>query len=179
MLHFSSSSEASARTEAAAEGGEAGLVSRVLGLPGGWWGARETVSSAWGLGAAGLSSVLVGASVLPQLAQVSLTSRPRCCVLTSAAHAQGPRATSRRDEVTERIYRGVVAQPHSWPWVAKLKVGHCSYTGHCHYTAHWAVMMDKICTAGCAGPHLDALSVARMNTTAFHCTLAECCGMTP
>ena len=125
MQHFSSSS---ARTEAAAEGGEAGLVSRVLGLPGVWWGARETVSSAWGLVAAGLSSVLVGASVLPQLAQVSLTSRPRCCVLTSAAHAQGPRATSRRDEVTERIYRGVVAQPHSWPWVAKLKVGHC--TGH-------------------------------------------------
>ena len=155
MQHFSSSSETSARTEAAAEGGEAGLVSRVLGLPGVWWGARETVSSAWGLVAAGLSSVLVGASVLPQLAQVSLTSRPRCRVLTSAAHAQGPRATSRRDEVTERIYRGVVAQPHSWPWVAKLKVGHCSYTGHRHYTGHWqwAVMMVKICTAGCAGPH--------------------------
>ena len=156
MQRFSSSSETSARTEAAAEGGEAGLVSRVLGLPGVWWGARETVSSAWGLVAAGLSSVLVGASVLPQLAQVSLTSRPRCRVLTSAAHAQGPRATSRRDEVTERIYRGVVAQPHSWPWVAKLKVGHGSYTGHWTLDTghwHWAVMMDKICTAGCAGPH--------------------------
>ena len=171
MQHFSSSSEASARTEAAAEGGEAGLVSRVLGLPGVWWGARETVSSAWGLVAAGLSSVLVGASVLPQLAQVSLTSRPRCCVLTSAAHAQGPRATSRRDEVTERIYRGVVAQPHSWPWVAKLKVGHCSYTGH------WTLGGDD-------GQNMHSRlrwspSVARMNTTAFHCTLAECCGVTP
>ena len=176
MQHFSSSSEASARTEAAAEGGEAGLVSRVLGLPGVWWGARETVSSAWGLVAAGLSSVLVGASVLPQLAQVTLTSRPRCCVLTSAAHAQVPRATSRRDEVTERIYRGVVAQPHSWPWVAKLKVGHCSYTGHWTLdTGHWAVMMDKICRARLRW----SPSVARMNTTAFHCTWAECCGMTP
>ena len=25
-------------------------------------------------------------------------------------------------QATERIYRGVVAKPHSWPWIAKLKV---------------------------------------------------------
>lgn len=25
------------------------------------------------------------------------------------------------DQATERIYRGVVAKPHSWPWIAKLK----------------------------------------------------------
>ena len=76
--------------------GENDLLSRVVGVPGVWWPASHVVSSAWSLLAAGLSSALVGASFLPQL--------------------------RRSDQVSERIYRGVVAKPHSWPWIAKLKV---------------------------------------------------------
>lgn len=75
---------------------EADLLSRVVGVPGVWWPASHLVSSAWSLLAAGLSTAVVGASFLPQL--------------------------RRSDQVSERIYRGVVAKPHSWPWIAKLKV---------------------------------------------------------
>ena len=75
---------------------DADLLSRVVGVPGVWWPASHLVSSAWSLLAAGLSTAVVGASFLPQL--------------------------RRSDQVSERIYRGVVAKPHSWPWIAKLKV---------------------------------------------------------
>ena len=77
------------------------LVSRVLGLPGVWWPASHLVTNAWSLLAAGLSSAVLGASFLP------LPPLPQI---------------RRLDQVSERIYRGVVAKPHSWPWIAKLKV---------------------------------------------------------
>ena len=76
--------------------GDNDLLARVVGVPGVWWPVSHLVSSAWSLLAAGLSSAVVGASFLPQL--------------------------RRSDQVSERIYRGVVAKPHSWPWIAKLKV---------------------------------------------------------
>ena len=79
-------------------GGEEGFLSRVLGLPGVWWPHTHIFSNAWSLLAAGLSSAVVGASFLPKLRRSDV------------------------DQATERVFRGVVAQPHSWPWLAKLKV---------------------------------------------------------
>ena len=72
------------------------LVSRVLGVPSVWWPVSHLVTNTWSLVAAGLSSAVVGASLLPQI--------------------------RRMDKVSERIYRGTVARPNSWPWIAKLKV---------------------------------------------------------
>ena len=82
-------------------GGVAGLLSRVLGLPGVWWPHTHIFANGWSLLAAGISSAVVGASFLPQTPQTrrSDTDRP-----------------------SERVFRGVVAKPHSWPWIAKLKV---------------------------------------------------------
>ena len=81
-----------------AEQEEAGLLSRVFGLPGVWWPHPHIFANGWSALAAGLSSAVVGASLLP-----------------------GNRR-SQPSRATERVFRGVVAQPHSWPWIAKLKV---------------------------------------------------------
>ena len=77
---------------------EEGLLSRVFGLPGVWWPHTHIFANGWSALAAGLSSAVVGASLLP-----------------------GNRR-SQPSRATERVFRGVVAQPHSWPWIAKLKV---------------------------------------------------------
>ena len=77
---------------------EAGLLARVFGLPGVWWPHTHIFANGWSALAAGLSSAVVGASLLP-----------------------GNRR-SQPSRATERVFRGVVAQPHSWPWIAKLKV---------------------------------------------------------
>ena len=80
------------------EAGEEDLISRLLGLPGVWWPHNHILTSGWSLLAAGLSSVLLGSSLLPQT------------------------RTSASDLPSERVFRGVVARPNSWPWIAKLKV---------------------------------------------------------
>ena len=79
------------------EGG-GGPLARVFGLPGVWWPHTHIFANGWSALAAALSSAVVGASLLPA-SRRSQTSR-----------------------ATERVFRGVVAQPHSWPWIAKLKV---------------------------------------------------------
>ena len=89
---------AAVQCEEAQQEEEAGLVARVLGLPGVWWPHTHIFANGWSALAAGLSSALVGASLLP-----------------------GNRR-SQPSRATERVFRGVVAQPHSWPWIAKLKV---------------------------------------------------------
>ena len=61
-----------------------------------WWPGSHVISSWWSLLAAGLSSLAIGATVLP--------------------------ATRRLDNVEDRVFRGVQAEPYSWPWIAKLKV---------------------------------------------------------
>jgi len=82
-------------TKARASDENDNLLSRVVGVPGVWWPVTQIVTNAWSLFAAGISATVVGASLLPQL--------------------------RRSDQVSERIYRGVVAKPNSWPWIAKLK----------------------------------------------------------
>ena len=77
---------------------EGDLLSRVFGLPGVWWDHTHIFANAWSAVAAGLSSAVLGAALLP------------------ANRRSGP------SRATERVFRGVVAQPHSWPWIAKLKV---------------------------------------------------------
>jgi len=80
-------------------GASGDLLSRVIGVPGVWWPAAQILGNTWSLLAAGISSAVVGASFLPRI-------MPQ---------------TRRMDQASERIYRGVVAKPHSWPWIAKLK----------------------------------------------------------
>ena len=78
------------------EGGD--LISRLLGLPKVWWPHTHLISSGWSLLAAGLSTALLAPSLVPQSRRVE------------------------SDPASERVFRGVVARPHSWPWIAKLKV---------------------------------------------------------
>ena len=73
-------------------------LSGLSGLTGVWWPGSHVISSWWSLLAAGLSSVAIGTAVLPGI--------------------------RRSDSVEERVFRGVEAEPYSWPWIAKLKVGH-------------------------------------------------------
>jgi len=75
-------------------GGLSGL-SGLAGLPGVWWPGSHVISSWSSLLAAGLSSVAIGAAVIP--------------------------AMRRSDSVEDRVFRGVEAEPYSWPWIAKLK----------------------------------------------------------
>ena len=79
------------------EGRDVEDIPEIAGVKGVWWPGSHTISSWWSLLAAGLSSVAIGAAVLP--------------------------AVRRSDMVEDRIFRGVQAEQHSWPWMAKLKVG--------------------------------------------------------
>ena len=69
----------------------------LAGVKGVWWPGSHVISSWWSLLAAGLSSVAIGAAVLPAVRR-------------------------RSDTVEDRVYRGVEADPYSWPWIAKIKV---------------------------------------------------------
>ena len=71
-------------------------LSEIAGVKGVWWPGTHAISSWWSLLAAGLSSVAMGAAVLP--------------------------AVRRSDMVEDRVFRGIEAEPYSWPWMAKLKV---------------------------------------------------------
>jgi len=68
----------------------------LAGVKGVWWPGSHVISSWWSLLAAGLSSVAIGAAVLPAVRR-------------------------RSDTVEDRVYRGVEADPYSWPWIAKIK----------------------------------------------------------
>ena len=72
-------------------------LSEIAGVKGVWWPGTHAISSWWSLLAAALSSVAIGAAVVP--------------------------AVRRSDMVEDRVFRGVLAEQHSWPWMAKLKVG--------------------------------------------------------
>ena len=74
---------------------ESGLP-ELAGVKGVWWPGSHAISSWWSLLAAGLSSVAIGAAVLP--------------------------AARRMDTVEDRVFRGVEAEPYAWPWIAKIKV---------------------------------------------------------
>ena len=71
-------------------------LSEIAGVKGVWWPGTHAISSWWSLLAAALSSVAIGAAVVP--------------------------AVRRSDMVEDRVFRGVLAEQHSWPWMAKLKV---------------------------------------------------------
>ena len=77
-------------------GAKLSVLSDITGMQGVWWPGSHVISSWWSLLAAGLSSLAIGATVLP--------------------------ATRRLDNVEDRVFRGVQAEPYSWPWIAKLKV---------------------------------------------------------
>jgi len=77
------------------EGRDVEDIPEIAGVKGVWWPGSHTISSWWSLLAAGLSSVAIGAAVLP--------------------------AVRRSDMVEDRVFRGVQAEQHSWPWMAKLK----------------------------------------------------------
>jgi hypothetical protein len=72
-------------------------LSSLAGVTGVWWPGSHVISSWWSLLAAGLSSIAIGAAVLP--------------------------AGRRSDSVEDRVFRGVEAEPYSWPWIVKIKVG--------------------------------------------------------
>ena len=78
-------------------------LEELAGVRGVWWPGSHVISSWWSLLAAGLSSVALGAAVLP--------------------------AVRRSDTVEDRVFRGVEAEPYSWPWIAKIKVGTQQYLG--------------------------------------------------
>ena len=71
----------------------------------------QILGNTWSLLAAGISSAVVGASFIPQIKRMDqVVVKLDMCVRNTFFKA------------SERIYRGVVAKPHSWPWIAKLKV---------------------------------------------------------
>lgn len=79
-------------------------IAKIGGLPGIWWSPLEHGVSGWSsLLAAGLSSLAIGAAVV------------------SRAPGEGHAWAEERQDQYDRVYRGVQAQPHSWPWVAKIK----------------------------------------------------------
>ena len=91
--------------EEAGEEPQGDLISRLLGLPKVWWPHTHLISSGWSLLAAGLSTALLAPSLVPQSRRVE------------------------SDPASERVFRGVVARPHSWPWIAKLKVTRAAQVG--------------------------------------------------
>lgn len=107
------------------------LLSRVLGVPGVWWPAAQVTSDLCPLSC--VTSIFLRYSATRgrcwrreyhRLSLVHLFSRKlrewiRC---GGQINWNMNEENSTYFQATERIYRGVVAKPHSWPWIAKLKV---------------------------------------------------------
>jgi len=74
-------------------------LSKIGGLPTVWWSPIQHGATLPSLLAAGLSSLAIGAAVV----------------------SRSPNEAEARHDSFDRVYRGVEARPHSWPWVAKIK----------------------------------------------------------
>ena len=109
---------------------EAEDVSKIGGIPSIWWSPIQHGATLPSLLAAGLSSLAIGAAVVsrsPNEAEARHDEFDRVYRGVDGDDGgdeggdDGDDGGDDGDDGNDRVYRGVEARPHSWPWVAKIK----------------------------------------------------------